>query len=741
MPNDIIKEVPKDDKEALEVAYDSMGKSGTLFTSMELDEDHLSTLQGHEVHTLYKKMLRSDTQVRKVYYAISNPIKSALWDIEPASEEKKDIEAAALIKQIIFNDMPRGFKAKMDEIITAPFHGAAVFEVIFQNREDKANGKYTGLKNLAFRDMSTLVEWDFDKDTEVLKRVHQRQTGDLEVDEWLNGENLLIFYNEKKGSDLGTPILRVLWGPYSRKLLAKQLQMIGCESSAVPMPIVKVPKSVKYGSDEYLAAERQLSAYSGGESSYFLFPEGYEVDFNATNSFDPAKIQTVIKAENEDMMSAVLAAFLEMGIGGNSGNQAATETLADFYTKGLTYMADSIADTFNDRLIPKLCELNFGDTLDILPKLTYAGITEDAGKEVMEIITGYVSGGVIQVDEALEDYARKIHDMPKKAAGEQLENREANKDGQPNEIDSNGDNDTPPSVGSGANGKDVELSAKGNTPKTLIQDRAEDVNTILHDSLNFSAAKYINDVIAKYKNLPESKKQKATDKTVMGGGAKLKKALNASLSNTATQAFAMVKSEVPAEVKLSSKPADILRVNYLCKNNQEIKLNDNDNLPPHVRILLTKQAELIASDQLDDLETLLDFKFSSAELTSNDFNIIKGEMELAAEKHINSGARNVVGTNVTATIVNESRNTWFFTEGIVEQIHSFTFMNISPVTAICKELTGVTFNVADAASLAFTPPLHHNCKSWVRANLKTTKNLPEISSLSPSAKAKEGITI
>ena len=47
-------------------------------------------------------MLLSDSTIRKLYHAVNNPIKSALWDIQPASDDEKDIEIAALIKQIIF---------------------------------------------------------------------------------------------------------------------------------------------------------------------------------------------------------------------------------------------------------------------------------------------------------------------------------------------------------------------------------------------------------------------------------------------------------------------------------------------------------------------------------------------------------------------------------------------------------------------------------------------------------------
>jgi len=739
MPNDI--KIKSDTaKEKLNVQFKAQGKSGTLYTSLNLDEDHLKELQGPEGHEIYSKMLRSDTQVGKVYYAIVNPIKSALWDIEPASDEEQDLKSAALLKHILFNDLPRGWKAKLDEIMTYPFHGHASFEVIFQNREDKINGQYTGLKNLAFRDQRSLVEWRFERESEKLLEVHQRQYGDLDVDTWINGENLLIFYNEKKGSDLGFPILRRLYGPYKRKLLSKQLQIIGVERSAIPVPKLKIPKSVKIGSDEYQAAVDQLESYSNAENAYFLFPDGYELEFEGSNAFDPAKIQTVIKSENEDMMSAILATFLEMGIGGNSGNQAATETLSEFYTNGITYLADGIVETINNILIPRLCELNFGDTLETLPKLVYSGISEEAGKEFMEIVTGYTTAGVIGVDEQLEDFIRKSHNMPAKAQGEQIENKES----QNEQANNSNDPSTESNSDRKGNDEDVEFSAKdGRDAKKLINEKAEKLNETIKTSLQFSAAKFINDTIARYKQLPEGKKQRATDKIKMGGTAKFRKAVKADLTSTAFESLAMAKAEVPAgkEVKLSSKPEDILRVNFLCKNNEDLSLNDGETLPAHIRVLIAKQSELIADSSSDELDTLLRFRFSNTELNTNDPEVIRQDMTKAAEDFTESGSKKVKGVNAAALMTNETRSTWFFEVDVIPQIHSFTFFNLSPVSDICKELAGTTFAVTDADSMRFNPPLHHNCKSVLIANLKTNKKNPTITSLSPSAKAKESITL
>ena len=118
-------------------------------------------------------------------------------------------------------------------------------------------------------------------------------------------------------------------------------------------------------------------------------------------------------------------------------------------------------------------------------------------------------------------------------------------------------------------------------------------------------------------------------------------------------------------------------------------------------------------------------------------------MEDESQDFITSNQVQLKGNNASALMVNEGRNTFFFEDDVLEEIHSFTFVNISPVAAICKELAGTTFATNDAESLRYSPPLHHNCKSYLRANLKSSKGTErlEVSTLSPTAKAKESISL
>ena len=123
---------------------------------------------------------------------------------------------------------------------------------------------------------------------------------------------------------------------------------------------------------------------------------------------------------------------------------------------------------------------------------------------------------------------------------------------------------------------------------------------------------------------------------------------------------------------------------------------------------MQNKADLISEDSLTELKKRLDFSYSGSELSSKDENVIRQALEDEAQGFSESNSVAVKGTNSAALMVNEGRDTFFFEPDVIEEIHSFTFMNVAPVSAICKELAGVTFQTNDAESLRYSPPLHHN---------------------------------
>jgi len=723
------------------------GKSGTLITSGVYSADHLSTLHGVNGIAVMNKMRRSEPQVQKVIRAVFGPIKSASWSIESASEETKDLDIARVCEQVLINDQPYGWQSKLHEILLAILFGHSVFELIHSNRETKSIGSYTGVY-LAFRNQETLTEWKHDPTTGELLSIVQNQGGDIEAQDLvMDAKSLLIFYNEKEGDDNGFGILRPLYGPYKRKLLNKQIQAIGNERGAISTPIATCPDTTKPDSKEYLAAVEALEKFTNAESSYIIVPAGWELNFDNSNTFDPSKIQVSIKAENEEMVGAILAAFLEQGQGGNSAGLASVSGLEKFFSSTLSNWGKLICDTINNKLIPHIVDLNFPDRPEVMPKLTFNRLAESAGKDLMEVVTGFISSNVLTVDEKLEDFIRKIYSLPKKAEGELMDNGESQDDvedpQEPEPTDEEPKED--PVELSLSEGETINLS-EAKTPRGLIIQQKEEIENVIKENLEASSKKLVNDIIRRYEQLPKNRKQLATKDVVVSKKAQLKRQLKGVLGVTGRKALEQVKLEVPSKKDVTLKTEDIGEAIKLLERHEldipdNIKLLDNSKLPSVLKILFQIQAESIGNKVTNDLRDAVFFKFSSSEKGTADVNIIRQDLENASSDYINGAGVKRTASNVSAIAVNETRNEFLFNEEVLQEVESFTFINANPKSDVCKELAGLTFATNDAESLRYSPPLHHNCKSYLRANLVGLRGSPEISSLSPSDTAKQSITL
>jgi len=715
-----------------------LGASGTDVTGhVHNTEDHIEVLQGFQAAIIYDKMRRSDTQVRKILGAITAPIKSAPWSVEPADDSPRSLEIANLIEHILFKDL--NWSKFINEALTFVAHGHSVFEVVHQNKTSKTFGDYTGLAQLGFRRQPTIQEWHHDRVTGALKYIKQESNSDIMVSVNIPVENLLCFFSEQEGDNIGFPLLRNVYGPYKRKLLTMELQFIGIERFAIPTPILEIPKTVSQESDEYKQAVEVLQSFLAAEDSYITYPEGWVLDLH-DNSFDPEKLKNVIKAEDENMAGAILASFLELGTGGNTGAYSLSNDLSDFFYAGLSYYANIIRDTINNDLIKSLVSLNYGSDEVAIPQLKYSGIADKAGKEFMEVITGFISSGTITNDEPLEDHIRKAYNLPKKVEGTMLENEGLLNDGNGNNSNNNsssGDDDGQQQPDPTQLKDSIKLAEK--LPNKLMARYDDIILEVLKRHLTTISDKYIADVMKNYKTLPESRKLNATKDVKVGGVAQFRKELKGVFTSLSREALDQVEAEVGLKnVKFKEDDAAILKEFKV----DSFKFNEFSKLPKRIQLIIASQAGLIAEKEATELTRTVAFQYSSSQPSTKDIDVLREDLRIAAAKKTDSGLKKTVAANASATVAGYTRNEYLLADDVQEMIASYTFVNSDPQSEICKALAGTTYDVTSTDIVRYQPPTHHNCKSYMRANLKTSKNLPEVTGLPTlTDKARKSITL
>ena len=170
-----------------------------------------------------------------------------------------------------------------------------------------------------------------------------------------------------------------------------------------------------------------------------------------------------------------------------------------------------------------------------------------------------------------------------------------------------------------------------------------------------------------------------------------------------------------------------------------MKLNESAKLDQRARTRVNTDVQNAIDVQIDDLAKAISLQYAMSVESTDSTDIIAQDIKEASDKPIQRAV--TTGALIQASkTVNDGRRD-FFGE-FKEEIESFTWINNSPVSEICKHLSGRTIPADHPDVERYWPPLHHNCKTYVVANTATTRNNPETQNgFSPPKTALSSITL
>jgi hypothetical protein len=407
------------------IQEEARGTSGTEIYAGYYDEEYLDDLKGTERAKVFDKMWRSDTQVKMLVSAVTNPISSAQTEINAASSDDPEYEKhAALCRKVFFEDLNTKHLIKM--ALRFVRDGYSIFEKVHKvNMQGKVTDDdgnvlmdaYIGLAKLAWRSPKTIETWNFDTEKN-LRSVSQQAYGDIESYVDIPVEHLVIMTLDGDGDNYeGVSMLRPCYGNYYRKNVYQKLNAIGIEKS-MPIPLATAPTGSE-GSSDFGNMKTVLEKFTSHQANYIIKPTGWEVELSAGTNYDPEKVESSIDNEDKRMAKAFLANFLELGTGGNGGAYALSNDLSDFFLGGLVQMSDIIKEAFEE-VMKELVIINFGEQ-EKYPTFEFIGIQDKAGKEFAEIIKLLVESKVIIPDDDLEDHLRNRFSVPERSEEGQRE--------------------------------------------------------------------------------------------------------------------------------------------------------------------------------------------------------------------------------------------------------------------------------------------------------------------------------
>jgi hypothetical protein len=221
----------------------------------------------------------------------------------------------------------------------------------------------------------------------------------------------------------------------------------------------------------------------------------------------------------------------------------------------------------------------------------------------------------------------------------------------------------------------------------------------MQEGISARGQKLVGQMMEIWRNAPRSKRMEQVNRLKVPGRNDYKKKISQAIAEIYVQATAGVKKELAT---------DGLRL----AEQSEIR-----DLPAESKAAGASQGELITESQDADLRKNLFFSFTSnadklpteAQMNANLLKVV--------ERYVEGASMRVAGPNAVADAVNLARNAIFQKKETLEKIESFIFENPSPEAPICKELAGRVFTKEEYVVSDKLPPLHHNCNSWIRAQV------------------------
>ncbi|HWU30203.1 MAG TPA: hypothetical protein VN041_14060 [Microbacterium sp.] len=374
---------------------------------------------------IFDQMRREDAQCGSVLRAVTLPIRSTRWEIDPAGARDEVVQLVAEdlglpIKGQQSAPRPKRGRGRFswDEflrlaLLELPF-GHSVFEQVYRIENGRAR-----LGKLAWRPPRTISKFDVAKDGGLIAIEQYGFSGSGKVR--IPVDRLVVFVNEREGANwLGTSLLRQAYKDWALKDKFLRIELLVAERNGLGIPVYKgapLPDAVSKDAtkaEKWLESQRDeglklTTEFRAGEAAGAYIPHGAELSLIGVTGKLP-DMAGPIKYHDEQIARAVLAHFLTLGGDDSTGSYALGDTFADFFTGSLNAVMEHQADVVQQHVVEDLVDINWGPD-ELAPIISPSRLGKDHPL-VAESIRALVDAKVITPDETLEKHIRASAGLP-----------------------------------------------------------------------------------------------------------------------------------------------------------------------------------------------------------------------------------------------------------------------------------------------------------------------------------------
>lgn len=683
-------------------------ESGTvLYLGVISNDEYINELIGPNKIEVYDKMMRSSATVSEVVDLVTLPIRSATWDIEPASADKKDVEVADYVKYALFDGMNITWDAMLEAALKMMPFGFSLFEKVWKEIEWNGQTKY-GL-NLHVIGQKTVQGWTVPTaDGKEVPGV--RQLTEQGHEAMLLESDVVRFTYRQTGDDYeGLSILRAAYPHWYHANEFYRVSGAAYERTAMGIPKGKVPANAT--DENKRKFENILKNIRANENAFLSMPEGFDVDMmdpKANNQMDPMPF---IEHHNIQIARAALVAFMHLGQAQN-GSRAASYDQSTMYEQAEEAVGRMMRDVIQKSIVREMVDFNFD--VKEYPKVTVSGIKRDDIDKLSTAMQRFAQVGLITPDATLEQHLRRRIALPEKVE---------------EEVDNEVDNDTPPEQPDPM--RPAELQTKEDEGRkevaatASVKKKTAAVKTTTggkwHRALTAAEEKIPFDTIQKRiergEEIIREKLGQLSEQQIEDMMNQVRDAINSGDPLQALQLLSTSLKDQYEEVTLSELRGLFEYAKVSTADEMEAVLGDKAvNAPATSQEEIDKlqfKAATLANDNATKMATQASTAASElfiANRTTDEItDIVAQQLRDAAQKRIELGAASsVIG------VVNQGRT--FTQERNSDKIYAYQYSAILDSTTCntCAALDGKTIEKDDNAFKRLMPPQHFNCRCiWV----------------------------
>ena len=369
--------------------------------------------------------IRDDSQVGSMLDAVTLPIMSTGWFIDPAGADKQVVAFIADNLGLAVRDnedrtLPLrsrdrfSFSDHLRLALLEFVYGHSFFEQVY-----RAESGRIWLHKLAWRPPETISKIEVAPDGGLVA-IEQYSTGSgtprITID------RLVAYVNRREGGKWqGQSYLKRVYKFYILKEELLRILALADQRNGMGLPIYQAMPAFE-GEDadkardeiqkEINTANDLVKAVRAGDEAGVAIGAGAKFSLQGVSGKIP-DILAHIRYCDEQISAAFLAHFLSLGQQSGTGSYALGVTFSDFFIQSLQTTATHIADVINQHVIEDLVDLNFGPTVRA-PRLAF----DEIGSKhpaTAEALMALAQAKILLPEPNLESFVRNTYGLPKKA--------------------------------------------------------------------------------------------------------------------------------------------------------------------------------------------------------------------------------------------------------------------------------------------------------------------------------------